>query len=234
MIDIDSYLKFNTERSCKSILSHDEMKTSNRLLITKKRNQYISSCSVLRQILSYYLNSDPGALDFKYSPAGKPTLSGVHRGRLSFNISHSHGKMLLGITASDEIGIDIEKVNHSRLINKIASRKFTPSERNLLKICNPEDSAQRFCRLWTRKEAVLKAAGTGLLFPMRNIDVSDIQSGHSVFIEPIPQKFEIITQSDWYFYDIESFEGFCAAVSMNFIPESINILSVPPDYCFPA
>ncbi|MFC1552285.1 4'-phosphopantetheinyl transferase family protein [Candidatus Latescibacterota bacterium] len=230
MIDIDSYHKSHTARSFKNILSPDEMKKADRLVIPEKRNQYTSSCSVLRQILSYYLNTAPGELDFKYGPAGKPALSGAHSGTLPFNISHSHGKMLLGITAACEIGIDIEKINNSRLINKIASRRFTQPEMDFLRKCDPVECAQRFCRIWTRKEAVLKAAGTGLLFPMRNIDVSDMQTSHAAFIGPIPPKFEIITQSGWYFYDVESFEGFCAAVSMNFQPDKINIFSAPPEY----
>jgi 4'-phosphopantetheinyl transferase len=230
-VDIFSYYKSHTECSLNNILSPDELKKADRLIIPDKRDQYISSCIVLRQILSCYLNTAPGELVFTYGPAGKPSLGGEHSGRLSFNMSHSHGKMLLGVSAAGEIGIDIEKVNKTRLMNKIASRKFTRSELDFLENCDQEEYAERFCRLWTRKEAALKAAGTGLLFPMRNIDVSDAQSGQSVFIEPVAPIFEIITRSDWYFYELESFEGFCAAVSMNFQPEKINIIrNAPGDF----
>ncbi len=216
-----------------NVLSPDEYGKAVRIVIPEKRLQYISACVFLRRILAQYVENNPGNLEFVYTPAGKPSLSGEHSGKLFFNISHSFGKMLVGITSTGEIGIDIEKINKRRLINKIAERRFAERERYLLESCREDESSRFFCTLWTRKEAVLKAAGTGLLFPIRNIDVSDADNGQPAFIPPLPSKYHWIDKTEWHFYDIDTFEGFCAAVAVADPPETIRILRPAMDYIQP-
>lgn len=83
---------------------------------------------------------------------------------LHFNISHTSSLVACGVTVNVPIGIDVEE-KQRRLKNKIlafAKRYFSPDEVKLLTaISDPEIQRQEFIKLWTLKEAYVKAVGRG-------------------------------------------------------------------------
>jgi 4'-phosphopantetheinyl transferase len=92
----------------------------------------------------------------------------------SFNLSHSHGLLLLAITRGREVGIDVEWI-HAEFAGQgqeIAERFFSPNE--VAKFCSlPTDQkAEAFFNCWTRKEAYVKAKGGGLSVPLDQFEVS--------------------------------------------------------------
>ncbi|MFC1539842.1 4'-phosphopantetheinyl transferase family protein [Candidatus Latescibacterota bacterium] len=214
-------------------LSHDELIKAERLISTEKRRHFVVSRGILRYLLSRYLNTEPEELEIIYTKNGKPVLTGSDQDKLSYNLSHSHGNIFYGITAGGEIGVDIEKIRSNASIMGIAHRQFTEPELQIVEQTEHEDTLRMFFKIWTRKEAVLKAFGMGLLLPMRNFDVSNVPGNPVQFLEPLPiQDSNEKKTSNWYIFDVNVIENYCTALSVNFIPEIIHIFTISPDDFF--
>ncbi|MES2807263.1 MAG: 4'-phosphopantetheinyl transferase superfamily protein [Bacteroidota bacterium] len=86
---------------------------------------------------------------------------------LDFNISHSGNRVICCATNEGKVGIDIEQV---KPITINLDDYFNPAEQQYIRAAqNPESELINY---WTRKEAVLKAIGTGVFTPLLDIDVS--------------------------------------------------------------
>jgi len=139
------------------LLSADERVRALRYHLAHDRRQFIVGRARLRQILADYAASPPETLEFCYGEQGKPALSG-HRS-LCFNLSHSGGCAALAVAGCD-VGIDIEEVRP--IDRRVAQRFFSADENAVLDRLCEGDWLHGFYRCWTRKEAVLKALGSGL------------------------------------------------------------------------
>lgn len=91
--------------------------------------------------------------NWKYGRFGKPKVEGGTH----FNISHS-GSIVAVAFSEDELGLDIEQYA-SVEANKI-SKFLHPLEREFIE--KSDDQISSLFYVWTRKEAFLKAIGTGL------------------------------------------------------------------------
>ena len=85
-----------------------------------------------------------------------------------FNISHS-GTKVFCISSDRECGCDVEEIKAVR--PEVAGRIMTDAEYHLFETA--ENRNEFFCRVWTLKESILKAIGTGLGTPMDEIQVID-------------------------------------------------------------
>jgi len=119
----------------------------------------------LRLLLGEFLQIPPEQVAFAYSATGKPSTVG-----LEFNVAHS-GDVVLIATHSHPIGIDVERLDRVGDIASMARTCFTARERVFM--FERATAQEGFVRLWTRKEAWLKAVGTGLSFRLLDIDVAD-------------------------------------------------------------
>jgi 4'-phosphopantetheinyl transferase len=88
---------------------------------------------------------------------GKPALASPPP---HFNMSRRGGVALIGVSATDEVGVDVEPLQPMADANELAQLHFTPREREALDRAAARDRA--FLRCWTRKEACMKATGLGL------------------------------------------------------------------------
>jgi 4'-phosphopantetheinyl transferase len=140
-------------------LSPEELRRADRFLDQAHGARYIAAHAHLRWILAQRLGCAPAEVGFTRAPSGKPRLA---QGGLFFNLSHSHQLGLLGIHPSAEIGVDIEYQIRPRNWPGLAQRCFTAAECAWLEQQDPEGYAGHFCRLWTLKEAWMKADGRGL------------------------------------------------------------------------
>jgi 4'-phosphopantetheinyl transferase len=92
-------------------LSQDERDRAARFHFAKDRAHFIHARAVLRVLLGRYLDVPPERVTFRYGRAGKPELSPAFCDtNLQFNVSHSHGHLLVAIARNCAVGIDIEKV----------------------------------------------------------------------------------------------------------------------------
>ncbi|XP_038702245.1 L-aminoadipate-semialdehyde dehydrogenase-phosphopantetheinyl transferase-like isoform X2 [Tripterygium wilfordii] len=112
---------------------------------------------------------NPRTLKFKKNIYGKPEVEWPifddwDPPPLNFNISHTSSLIACGVTVNSPIGVDVEE-KQRRLKSDILSfarRYFSPHEvETLTMISDPEVRCQEFIKLWTLKEAYVKALGRG-------------------------------------------------------------------------
>lgn len=101
-----------------------------------------------------------------YGVYGKPYAVGADA--VHFNLSHS-GDYVAAVFSSAEAGIDIEQLQDAKMA--VAHRFFKTEEYRCLKECPQEEQNRLFTKLWTRKEAYIKAVGEGMRLPLTSFSV---------------------------------------------------------------
>lgn len=89
---------------------------------------------------------------------------------LDFNLSHAGSHVIVAIARGQAIGIDIESRARRVSVEGVAARFFSAAEAAWLANLAPERQHDAFLRLWTHKEAVLKALGDGLSFGLDRLE----------------------------------------------------------------
>lgn len=127
----------------------------------------------LRRLLAGYLDVRAEDVTLADTVHGRPELHGTHRDRLRFNWSHSADRALVAIARSVQPGIDLEHRPRraGRNVLALAQRFFAPAEADALGALPADERAAAFLRLWTVKEAVLKAQGRGLAYGLHRVVV---------------------------------------------------------------
>jgi 4'-phosphopantetheinyl transferase len=154
-------------------LAPDEKARANRFVFRQDRNRYVAARGVLRELVGRYLNRSPEAVEFDYNSKGKPSLRAEsNKGSVQFNVSHSHGLVLLAFALGYNLGIDVEFVRPEVPTDEIAERYFSPQEVIELRALPLSMRTEGFYLCWTRKEAYIKARGEGLYIPLESFNVS--------------------------------------------------------------
>jgi 4'-phosphopantetheinyl transferase len=136
------------------------------------RQRWSAARGTLRELLGRTLEIAPGAVRFRYGAHGKPQLdpdSAPLARELRFNISHSGDRALVAL-ARVEVGADVERIKRRRT-DDIARRFFAAGEQQRLFAFPPTQREAEFFRLWTCKEAFLKATGEGLSRSTRSYEI---------------------------------------------------------------
>jgi 4'-phosphopantetheinyl transferase len=154
------------------LLSTDERAKAGRFHFERDRRRYTVGRGFLRCLLGNYLDVEPQQLQFDYGPHGKPFLAGLsHPDALSFNLSHAHQFALYAVTCDRKIGIDLEYIRQVSEPEQIVERFFTAREIEAFYALEPSQRLDAFFRVWTFKEAYLKATGAGLSKPLNEIEI---------------------------------------------------------------
>ena len=141
-------------------LSASEHERASRFVFERDRRRYLAAHCGLRQLLAARTGVVASAIEFHEGPFGKPSLTDK-RG-CAFNMSHSEDVALIAMADTGEIGVDVEMLRAMPDAMDLARQNFSASERADLAATRPEDQALAFLLGWTRKEACLKAIGSGL------------------------------------------------------------------------
>lgn len=121
----------------------------------------------LRRRLSAYAGRELGADALQIGAYGKPALADA---AFAFNLSHSGAAAVLAIARGVELGVDLETPGRVRPFVALARRYFRPAEAQAVEAAAEADRESVFLRLWTAKEAVLKALGRGLAFGLDRLE----------------------------------------------------------------
>jgi 4'-phosphopantetheinyl transferase len=151
-------------------LSSDEQARADRFKFERDRRRYVVGRVALRNILASYTGCRAEEICFAYGPNGKPMLAdSTAAGSLEFNASGSEELAVCAVTVGKSVGVDIE---FCRPIadNDFLDQCLTTAERKALCALEPELKLAAFYRLWTLKEAFLKATGQGLSRPMSSVE----------------------------------------------------------------
>lgn len=169
IIDIWSWSLDAFDPDLAAMLSSEEIARASRFVQPRDGQRFIAGRAGLRRILARYLAVAPRRLGLTYNVFGKPQIAGSNRRQLHFNLSHTETTAMLAVSDHYQVGIDIETIKP--LKEDIAGHFFSQKEYMTLKTLAPEEYLQAFYRLWTRKEAFLKALGVGLSLPLDAFDI---------------------------------------------------------------
>ncbi len=172
------------------------------LLNWDKINSYLQKKDQLRAFVSellqkYWLTSilaiNPEKLEISFTKDMKPYISQPEKisKTVSFNVSHSGEYVALAVSFDSEInvGVDIEFIQDGFPILEAKSLVFSNSEQALI-----SSSVSEFFKLWTKKEALIKAIGYGFnheYFQTTNLNLDDIEE---------KQNYTIITTKHHSYY----------------------------------
>jgi 4'-phosphopantetheinyl transferase len=131
----------------------------------------------VRVVLARLALAQPDALRIVRLSGGKPTLAG---GAVAFNVSHARGCSLLALARRGEIGCDVENRLLASDATDLSPIVLHPAERDYLGRLVEDVRSQAFARCWVRKEALLKAQGTGFADEPRSLDVLPAQQAPAV------------------------------------------------------
>ncbi len=153
------FRRFNQNFVNQSLAAMSDEERQRAQKFIRGKDEYIASRWLLRRTLGHYLQQPPETLMFSRHEKGKPFIPGCD---LQFNLSHSGPWAVLAVTRKAPVGVDVELGKQTRDLMGIATNYYHPQETGHLQTLAPEQQAAHFYRLWTLKEALLKATGVGI------------------------------------------------------------------------
>ncbi|MEV0911053.1 4'-phosphopantetheinyl transferase family protein [Streptomyces hokutonensis] len=141
------------------------------------RARFVTGRALTRATMSRFLGVPPDRLEFSRTcrrcggPHGKPEVPGAS---VDFSLSHSGEHVLLAVAEHVEVGVDVERTSGQNS-DRLAARVLSATERSRFAAVAPGRRDHAFRVYWTRKEALLKSVGQGVLSAMEEITVSDAE-----------------------------------------------------------
>ena len=115
---------------------------------------------------------------------------------------------LYALAATGDVGVDVEDSSGSADTEAFGRRFFSPAERAELDGAGDEERRRAFFRIWTRKEAALKAIGVGLDVPLQALDVHGDVASWDAAHPGVPSDTR-----RWFLYDLDVAPGYAAALA---------------------
>ncbi|HQW06646.1 MAG: 4'-phosphopantetheinyl transferase superfamily protein [Flavobacteriales bacterium] len=149
-----------------TLLDQGENERLERFRFPADRERFLLGHGALRVVLSQRSHSDAAALRFDRGTYGKPVVAGS---RIHFNLSDTKDAIAIAVGGTHELGVDLETTDRKVDHVAVGEHYFTIEER--ASISDSNDGKRRFLEFWTRKEAVLKASGVGIMDDLRVLRV---------------------------------------------------------------
>ena len=203
------------------LLSADERERAERFRFERHRRRFVVCRGRLRVALARYLSTTPERVSFKYQPRGKPELAAEWSGEaIEFNVSHSHELAVFGFCRDRPLGLDVEHLREMKTYRELAQRFFAVDECQSMFALAGEQQPTAFFRCWTRKEAMLKAFGTGLTFPLNKFVVT---LGPDEPAQLLSLSGQPTTAADWWLESWQPTAGYISALAWQGPPAELVI-----------
>jgi 4'-phosphopantetheinyl transferase len=160
----------------RAALSDDERARADRLRTPELAHRFVAGRAFLRRTLAAHLGCTPEAVRFSYNAFGRPGLDGAP---FDFNLSHS-GPLALLAVAIGTVGVDVEHPDPDADLLDIGRQVMSPQELAAFEALPALEREGAFYALWTAKEAVIKALGTGF-----SRDARSLHTGWTTPLTPI-------------------------------------------------
>jgi 4'-phosphopantetheinyl transferase len=193
------------DESALALLDAHERARAARFHFERDRGRYVAAHIALRRLLAQRTGRPADSLVIEAGPYGKPSLAGP--ARCAFSLSHSDELALVALADDGEIGVDLERVRPLSDLDGLERQCLTLGERQLLASLAPDDRTIAFLRRWTRKEACLKALGTGLHVEPSSFAVGDEVGVMQVCVPTISGPRDVLVQ------DVNVAPGWVAAIA---------------------
>lgn len=188
------------------------------------RRRFALCRAALRAILCRQLDCGNERLSFGSSDHGKPfALVDKEPAAISFNLSHSGKHGLIALVPHGRLGVDVEECVPRRDFDELSETVFGPHEQSALAHVHGRDRVQLFFRLWTIKEALIKALGLGFTLDPTQFEVPPTLHQGRTGIFRFPQLPEV----SWRVEYIGN-ENFSAAIAHELVPSQPGDQSLEP------
>jgi 4'-phosphopantetheinyl transferase len=209
----------------RSVLSPAELERAGRYHRDVHRQRFLAVHAALREILGAALGVAPAAVAYELGPHGKPRLSGA--GEVHFNLSDTEGCALIALGTHGPLGVDVERHRSDRSLADVAERFFSEAEVRALRALEPSQQTAGFYRVWTRKEAYVKALGAGLSLGLSTFDVSLDPGAGARLLATRPDPAEA---RRWQLFDLDVGPQHSAALVVRAPPASSTLRLVVRDW----
>lgn len=206
------------------VLAPAEVERAGRFRFERDRVRYVRARGALRCLLGAYAGVAPGSLRLGHGPFGKPRLEAPDAG-LHFNLAHADDLMVVALTGAGEVGVDVEAVRPLPDLERIAEHFFSAGEREALGALPPARREDAFFACWTRKEAYLKALGSGLAVPLDAFEVC-LAPEEPPRIRTVDG--DAAEAARWTLLDLECEPGYRAALAIRAPVSAVESRRVPP------
>ncbi|MDA8190558.1 4'-phosphopantetheinyl transferase family protein [Acidiferrobacter thiooxydans] len=197
-----------------TLLSAEERRRADEIRDDRHRQRFCSAHSAIRRLLAGYTGIAPADITFDYSRHGKPRLARSQTFlAIQFSVSHTHDRLLIGLSANGEVGIDIEFLRDDIDYLAIARRHFSASELRAILNRPKAMQAAAFFRCWTGKEAITKVRGQGLrcdLSKFRTLDDDASLRARVVAGTDTPHAL----RGCYRLHAVDTEPGYCASIAM--------------------
>ncbi|MCY4364788.1 MAG: 4'-phosphopantetheinyl transferase superfamily protein [Chloroflexi bacterium] len=182
---------------------------------SEPRRRFVLCRAALRSLLCEELGCPNAQLGFQESEYGKPfALVAGQPAPISFNVSHSGSHGLIACAPHGRLGIDVEEIAPRPHLASLIEAVMAPGEQAELGLLSGDAQLCQFFRLWTCKEALIKALGTGFSTDISKLYVpAGLRLGERTGVF----RFEHLPAVSWLLEDISG-EGFAAALARE-LPE---------------
>ena len=198
-------------------LDEDEQARAQRFYFPRHRRRFILAHAALRRILSRYLKCPAKTIVWDYQEHGKPNVCPQQNPlKLEFNLSHSHDIALLAVTIEHPIGIDVE-IMKDRDCHALSQRYFSPDEHKAWLSIPKDQQLHSFFHIWTQKEAVIKALGLGLAYPL---DAFTVSASPPANLQHIASD----QATHWSMHDFSPHPDYCAAIAIRCPIEKVRMM----------
>lgn len=182
------------------LLTGAEQQRARRYHAAADYHRFVIGRAALRLLLGGCLGLPPTALHFAPGDNHKPILATAPE--LHYNVSHSGNWVLIAIAAV-AVGVDVEKINAQFPFEEVLEHSFSEPERMFIGRHPAQPAA--FYRLWTRKEAFVKATAQGIDADFTRVPALD---GRHPWQATYPN-----TVADWTVSSFAAAPGYVAAVA---------------------
>jgi 4'-phosphopantetheinyl transferase len=137
----------------------------------KRLKEYVVGRALLKLALKLEMGLDIEILKLAKNPYGKPFLEEYED--IHFNISHSEDLVMVILSDTSPVGLDVEFVGKDYL--DVMDEVFSIEEiKHIQSYSTKEEMIYSFFKLWTKKEAIIKADGRGFSYPLKKLQFSSV------------------------------------------------------------
>lgn len=211
--------------SYRKLLSADERERERRFRFEKDRDRFSITRTLVRTVLSRYEPVDPRDWVFTANAYGRPQIDCSRMGtaNISFNISHTAGLVVLGVTRGRAVGVDVEKICARISPIETAKQAFSAMELAGLSRLPAEQQLDRFFEYWTFKESYIKARGVGVSMPLDKFSIQLERDG-LVDLEVAPELDD--DPRRWQFWQFRPGRTHMLALCAERVPNGPTAISI--------
>lgn len=193
----DKYFDYLTEEEINRIIKFQKI---------KDKKQFVIAHVFLRILLGKYLKIPIHQITLFRDTHGKIMIA-ANSENISFNLSHSEDWVVLAFSKYKDLGVDIERIHDIQDFLQIAEHYFRKEEYEYISKINTESPLCKFYKVWTIKEAFVKATGEGLSRSLKTFSVGK----DSVINVQLGQD----TMGIWRYFALEIDKNYAATVVIN-------------------